>query len=275
MVTIKNNAFKMKYKYIKPTPAISKYVNFYWIYESAAGNSGHRVKVIPDGSMQMIFHYCERTTQIKANMEKYLQPHGMICGKNTVFSEVVAGGATGLIAVYFKPFGARDFFNLPMNEITGQSLAPEKLLGKEGRLLEEKILNASSDENRINFIEKFLKKRFYIKNTYDFDIVEECVNRIRNNKALNAVNGVAKDLYLSGRQLERKFSSIVGLTPKMFIRVSRLNRCIDLSSSQKNKNLTELAYASRYYDQSHFINDFKSLTGLTPKNYFLLQDENS
>ena len=60
----------------------------------------------------------------------------------------------------------------------------------------------------------------------------------------------------------------IGISPKQYLKIIRFQSAIFLKQKNNNLNMTELSYESGYLDQSHFINDFKSLSGLTPKQYF-------
>jgi AraC-like DNA-binding protein len=63
----------------------------------------------------------------------------------------------------------------------------------------------------------------------------------------------------------------VGLSPKQLGKVIRLQAALKMLLNQKNGNLTQVAYESDYYDQAHFIKDFKDFTGINPKEF--LKDE--
>jgi AraC-like DNA-binding protein len=73
---------------------------------------------------------------------------------------------------------------------------------------------------------------------------------------------------ISRKQFERVFAAKIGATPKQYLKVVRLQQALQLKSIDRNRNLTQLAYDCGYYDQSHFINEFKQQTGYTPKQYF-------
>ncbi len=79
------------------------------------------------------------------------------------------------------------------------------------------------------------------------------------------VGEVASILNVSTRALERQFSKILGITPKHFIRLVRFQKAVErLKKISKIENLADIAHDSGYFDQSHFIKDFKSLSGQLP-----------
>ncbi|TXJ23716.1 MAG: AraC family transcriptional regulator [Chitinophagaceae bacterium] len=73
--------------------------------------------------------------------------------------------------------------------------------------------------------------------------------------------------YLSTRQFERNFKEFAGFSPKLYSRIIRFQSAIE-QYGQTGKSLTEIAYDCGYYDQSHFIHDFKEFSGLHPRHYF-------
>jgi transcriptional regulator GlxA family with amidase domain len=74
------------------------------------------------------------------------------------------------------------------------------------------------------------------------------------------------------RQLERNFKKQIGVSPKQLGKVIRLQTALKMLLDQKSENLTDIAYESEYFDQSHFIKDFREFTGINPKDF--LTNEN-
>ena len=90
------------------------------------------------------------------------------------------------------------------------------------------------------------------------------INGLGSNELLESSN-------MSRRHFQRKFKDYTGFTPKKLQRIVRLHAAV---CSEIPKNLTTLAIDSGFYDQAHFINDFKKVTGgLTPSEYFKRQEE--
>ena len=102
--------------------------------------------------------------------------------------------------------------------------------------------------SEINFIAKDL-------------IVSVAIDKIKVSKGTIKIAAIAKELFISESTLERRFKKIVGTTPKKFAQIIRLRYIINQMDRQKY--LDELLY----YDQAHFIKEFKTLTGFTPNEY--------
>lgn len=83
-----------------------------------------------------------------------------------------------------------------------------------------------------------------------------------------AIDELSHKMNVNRRQLERKFSSVIGLSPKQLSKIIRLQSTLKMLLKDEFTSLSALAYEGNYYDQAHFIKDFKEFTGLTPKEFY-------
>lgn len=91
---------------------------------------------------------------------------------------------------------------------------------------------------------------------------------IKKAKGMVDIDFLSQQACLSRKQFERLFSEHIGISPKQYLRIIRFQSALHNNSQSNHWSMTQLALESGYYDQSHFINDFKALTGLTPKKFF-------
>nr|WP_246628122.1 helix-turn-helix domain-containing protein [Paenibacillus oenotherae] len=89
------------------------------------------------------------------------------------------------------------------------------------------------------------------------------VNRIRSSNGSIRVGQLAEESALSRRQTERRFVERIGISPKALAQIVRFQHV--LQSLKFAERLTQLAYDADYYDQSHFIKEFRKRSGTTPK----------
>jgi AraC-like DNA-binding protein len=143
----------------------------------------------------------------------------------------------------------------------------EKLFGKDGQEIEHKILQADTTAERIQRIEAFLFDRLTNTETIDY-LVKSTVDTILTANGQLSVDSLSRQNNINRRQLVRKFSLAIGLSPKQLSKTIRLQAALKTMLNQKITNLTHLAHESEYYDQAHFIKDFKEFTGLTPKEFY-------
>lgn len=143
----------------------------------------------------------------------------------------------------------------------------EKLFGKDGQEIEQQVLNANSILERIKIVEKFLLDRLTDIENID-RIVKSTVETIITANGQLSVDELSKLTQVNRRQLLRKISSAIGLSPKQLSRTIRLQAALKMLLNDQFSNLAELAYKNEYYDQAHFIKEFKEFTGSTPKEFY-------
>ncbi len=99
-------------------------------------------------------------------------------------------------------------------------------------------------------------------------IVKSTIETILTANGQLSINELSKQKNINRRQLTRKFSSAIGLSPKQLSKTIRLQATLKTLMSKNDKSLTDLAYENEYFDQAHFIKEFKEFTGLTPKEFY-------
>ena len=171
---------------------------------------------------------------------------------------------------YLRPYGCFDqpfeFFNFPMNELSNENLCLQDLIENEAAELEDKLFNSKNSNQRIIYIENFLLNRLILDK--DFERVEYAIKIIENSKGQIKTQVIAEEVCLGIKQFERIFSKHVGLNPKKFTSIVRFQNVIRMKMNNENANMYQLAFDNGYYDQSHFIHDFKNITGLSPRKFF-------
>ena len=106
------------------------------------------------------------------------------------------------------------------------------------------------------------------KKAYEFKRISHIIDCIRCSKGNIDITELVSESCLSRKQFERTFLEYIGISPKQYLKIIRLQASIFSKSLEKNVSLTDLAYKHGYYDQSHFIHEYKALTGLTPKQFY-------
>ena len=258
----------MNYQTYTPVPKLSKYVKCYWTLENSdATPQISNERIFPDGCIELVFHYGDLFKEHKTDRSSDLQPRSFIYGQLEKFIEIKATGKIGVFGIRFLPNGLKPFVRFDINEITGKTVAIRDLWGKEGEILEDRILNAPSIEQKIFLLEVFLIRK--LRNVTDNDaVVDRCVDSILRSDGNITITDLAYQLNIGTRHLERKFVSSVGVSPKLLSRIIRFNNTLNLLDHKQFSSLTMVAYEGGFYDQAHFIKDFKDFTGLNPKQYF-------
>jgi len=258
----------MDYNISKPSVFLSQYVKQYWGLENCypAGNE-HIQRIVPHGLFELVFYMDDKPET--TDRQKAISDSVIITGQLKSYHDLKVTGNLSLFAIYFLPHGLSMFLNLPMNELFNQSVPLKSILKDKVNKLEDELSTAGSFEKKIIIAEDFLIGQIQknVKNYY-FERIRRVVSRINQAKGILKIEDLAAESFLSRKQFERTFYDFIGTTPKQFLKTVRFQNSIFEKSQNTVVNFTEIAHRCGYFDQAHMINDFKSLTGMTPKNYF-------
>src|SRR5690606_15422211 len=172
----------------------------------------------------------------------------------------------GTVLVYFTEIGLTQFALHPANEFFNLSLSLGDILEKSKiSEEEEKLIIATTDKQRIKIVEQFLLSQ--LKDIQVDKLIVEAVKLIYQSKGTIRVKELNEKLFISQSPFEKRFRKVVGTTAKKFASIVRFNSVLD--NLNETKSLTEICYENNFFDQAHFIKDFKQVTGDTPENFKL------
>jgi AraC-like DNA-binding protein len=254
----------MNYYTIAPSPALSPYVRFFWVLES---DKPYCHRSMADGCVEMIFHYKGSFDEITMpeNVEKSFTAG--LHGPSQNYRRFTINEGFGIFGAYLYPFAIPHLFSIPTSELSDQMSDLASLFSADGKELEEKIMLAASNLQRVSILSSYLEKKLLKSNNSCQPVFFTVISNIIHSKGLMPVDELAKRSFLSTRQFERNFKIFSGFSPKLYSRIIRFQ-----SATQQYgtcfKTLTDIAYDCGYYDQSHFIHDFKQFSGYHPKQYF-------
>jgi AraC-like DNA-binding protein len=166
-----------------------------------------------------------------------------------------------LTAVEFRAGGAGHFFGMPASEASDQVVSLDVLWHRGGAMLRERLLDACSPQERFAVIEELLLG--HLDERFD-PAVAWAIGALQGGMRISEV---VSRLGLAPRTFERRFAGRVGLTPKRFSRVRRLQRVLRSIRTGPPTDWTALAIKHGYYDQSHLVHEFRELADITPAAY--------
>ena len=166
----------------------------------------------------------------------------------------------------FLPDGASALFGLRMDAMTDRYAPLAEICGRSGRQFEERSIHWRTMEERIEAGTEFLLARK--PSSAPDPLVRDLVQRIEECRGQVALAALKRSFAISARQLERRFTLAVGLTPKLFARILRLRWFAEHAERCADRTLAEIAREVGYFDQAHLNHDFKALTGVSPRRYF-------
>jgi len=257
----------MNYQTFQPHSDLESFVKCYWTLEGPTEKNTQRQRIVPDGCIEMIFILGEDIKRYTSGDKFIIQPRAMVIGQITEPFFIEPTGYVDCFAIRFYPYGFANFISTPIKKLADKETPIALLFGeKPSKELEEKIIEAKNTKERIAIIEGFLLNKLNDKTIID-SIVKATIDTILLTRGSTPINTILKDDLSKRRQLERKFIKQIGISPKQLGKVIRLQTALKMLLSQQAESFTKIAYESEYYDQAHFIKDFKEFTGTTPKEF--------
>ncbi|HJV90970.1 MAG TPA: helix-turn-helix domain-containing protein [Holophagaceae bacterium] len=176
-------------------------------------------------------------------------------------------GRGRVLGVKFHPGGFRPFWHGPISALADRVLPLGEAFGPAGQALETRVLDLGDDvPGAVAALEGFLLERLP-QSDPQACFARELVQHILDDPGLQRVEALAAISGLSLRGLQRLFSDYVGVSPKWVIRRYRLHEALARLDAREPMDLAALAQELGYFDQAHFIHDFKALLGRTPATY--------
>ena len=257
----------MNYQTYQPQPDLSAFINCYWTLKAPKEDQPEKQRIVPDGCMEMIFHLGDLYKQYTHDNAYITQPKCFVFGQITRPLYIEPTGATNIFAVRFQADGFTPFAEIPISEMENNAVPLEVLFGEAGTILQNKILKATTVEAQIEIIEAFFLNTLTDAKQID-KTIKDSVNMMLALKGQLSIDALSENLKVNRRMLERKFASVIGVSPKQLAKIVRLQTTLKMVANNDFKNFTAIAHENNYYDQAHFIKEFKEFTGVSPKEFY-------
>jgi AraC-like DNA-binding protein len=249
-------------------PSLAPFVKCIWSLESKDFiNNAPRERILPDGCVELVFHFHQPFWSHSANGQASLQPRSFVVGQMKRFLEIEPAGRIGFIAVRFFARGAYLFFDRPMSEMVAGVIGLDLLWKERATEWSERVVLAAGMSNRIALIERFLLNLLQENGRRD-SAVERSIQLIKVASGELNIAQLASQVGMSGRHLARRFHEVIGLSPKEFARLVRFLRAVRYLKQGRCRTLTETAVSCGYFDQAHFNHDFREFAGMAPGEFF-------
>lgn len=256
----------MQYETYSPSPELAYFVKCYWTLEAAAGAIPEKQRIIPDGCMEMIFQLADPYKQYFEDGSSIVQPHCFVFGQITRPLEIEPTGHTHIFAVRFLPDGFKPFSSVELFMMENRAVPLIEIFGESAITVEQSLRKVESVAERVTLIDAFLLNKLCNTQTVN-RITKESVDLLLSLNGLLSVTRLSETIAVNRRQLERKFADVIGLSPKQLAKMIRLQATLKMLAENPGSSLTSLAL-EQYYDQAHFIKDFKEFTGKTPRQFY-------
>lgn len=248
----------MLYREFKPNTLLTPYIETYW---SVCGyNQGEEFhKILPDGCIDIIFSF--ESNQLGLDN---LFPN--IVGTLTSYSIGSYSNRIDLIGIRFKPVGITAFIRTPIYEFTDKRINLTLVKSLFDEWFYKGLPEKASIELKINHIDSYFIGK--LKNVFELEPqIVYAIDLIRTTKGQLPLVEVASSSCLSLRHFERKFKTVIGISPKAFSKVVKFKYAISYLKRNDRISLYSVAIDCGYYDQAHLIKDFRAFSGNSPSDF--------
>jgi len=257
----------MEFRQFFPSDILKPYIRHYYIFES---NSDIEFEdtVFPSGDMEMIFNLGQGIWESSFENEFLKTPQIELWGQITKPLPIRSKGRHTMLGVKFFPHSAAVFFKDEIGMFNDQIMDLAEVMGNPVKALHMRLLETPGQTERIELIEQFLTKKLRDneRRVFKLNKVADILTSIKQDPSEDSFGNIASRHGITARYLHKLIYQNTGLSPTSFNKISRFQFSLKLISKNQQP-LTDIAYAAGYFDQSHFIRDFKSFTGFTPSAY--------
>lgn len=252
-----------------PRPPLSIFVEHLWLLSDAPTHSLERI--FPSGTLELVINLNEDEIRIH---------NGASDGPCARFSGVVVSGAYGrpfvidtadqalTMGVHFRPGGAAPFLAAPADELRDAHVDVRNFWGPAAADLRERLCGALTHPQRFRLLEDALIRRAPHAPS-GHPAIGFAIGALQRGAR---VQEVAREVGISHRRLIEVFAREVGMTPKLFSRVSRFQSVLLRARRPSGGDWGQLALECGYFDQSHLIRDFLAFSGFSPTTYLARAD---
>lgn len=255
-----------------PAAALQPYVLQYWeaTFFGKATAALER-KVMPSGYIELVLHLSDARCELKVNTAWHTSAAFSLVGFWTTPFLLQFRDKVEAFGIRFKPEAMYFIFGIPAAEFINCSANLEEIFGPCFTSFCYRIEALKRVEERTQLADAYLLNRIY-KAQKRQSFLPMAAELIRHQKGEITVENLSHEVCISTRQLEREFKNKLGMGPKAYMRISRLNKVLQLLDQQPSIPLARLSYMCGYADQAHFIREFKQLTGELPSIYVSEQE---
>ncbi len=256
------------YRHRAPVPPLDSFVESIWVYRDESRPAALE-RILPTGAAQLIVNLKEDQTRLydPERPHRYVATSGsVLSGVQSRFQVIDTSEQEYVAGVAFRPGGVMPFMRMPMHEARDADVPLETLWGRScTTLLRERLLETPGLDAKLDVLETSLREMWTRRKPHP--AVSFALATFDRRPATTTVAGVVNDIGLSAKRFIERFKSEVGVTPKRYCRIRRFQRAVALVNRGREIDWARVALDCGYFDQAHFIHDFRSFAGITPSGY--------
>ncbi len=264
----------MIFKTYIPRFPLNQFIESFIYYKDY--NPAHTVdRFLPDGNVNVVIDLTDYPKFIYDNNTlKEIQSckNVWFSGIRNNYITIPSGRDSEMFIINFHKGKAYPFVEMPLNQLTDYVVDGELVMTKEILNIRETLLSLAFIKQKFLFAETHLLKRFGHKLLAN-PFVDYSVNKILNMPSQMSIEKISEKVGFSQKHFIKIFKEHVGITPKSFLKIIRFQKAIQEIEQSRTPNWTSVAFESGYYDQAHFINDFRTFSGFTPSEFLKTKSE--
>lgn len=255
----------------KPSFPLNQFVENL-VYYDEPGILHNLDRFLPDGNTEIIIDLAEKSQYIYDNetLQKIqICRNAWVSGVRTRPITIPSGKGSRMLIVAFKKGKAFPFYRFPMNKLTDMVAGADLAFGRKFHDLRHQLLAVKSADRMFELVETFLLRQAgdEIREDSSTRCIEYALFTIIHKPTLRCLQQLSEEIGYSQKHLIHLFREQVGVTPKQYLRIMRFQKAICTIERGQFRRWSQIALKSGYYDQAHFINDFKHFSGFTPSEY--------
>ena len=257
----------INYQEIQPSEKLKQYVKCFY-YSETISDKVFEDKAYATGSIELMFNLGDGKWQTDSGNGFITTPAIELWGQIIRPLTFKSLGRNTMFGVRFFPHTAFLFIDEIIEHLNDKVSDLSLIAGNNVHTLHSKLLDASTLGDRIQLLEKFLISKLVHseKKIKKIDLINDVMKELTRDDFFENIDNVASRYGITSRYLQKLFVQHTGLTPKLYSKINRFQNSLVLVS-QKNASLTSIAYECGYFDQSHFIREFRTFTGQTPSSF--------
>ncbi len=245
----------MEYKEYIPSIKLNSIVDTIWLATNF--NQEIESRIIPDGHIDVIFELDKETYNYSKNEIR-------VSGMMTTYKKVTSKKNSQTIGVRFKAGQFNTISNIPVSELKNETLSASDIFPHISYSILDKLVECENQFEKIalvnDFITNIIQWNKVNKNKLELSV---CKSIETNFQDIDLAK-IAKEHFISLRQLERRFKAIVGVTMKEYHAITRFKNTIDCMATNPKTSLLHVAFDNGYFDHSHLTKEVYKMTGLNP-----------
>lgn len=254
----------MKYKTISPPGYLEPFVHHFWVLDITTDDLPYAHHLTPYGRLELFFYLNQPLLGYSPGVNSVNRSDGIFTGffkESILLNHYAPFRAAG---ISFQPWAGSEVFQIPANNFSNKSI-PFSDIDPHSKLRSQ-ILEAKTEKDIVSCFVEFLSLKL---KSFKVDPVSAFLTKeiLKNPTDNSLYDTIVPQIGLSKRRIQQRFLNSVGVSMGFFHSLSRFEKSLELITMDQNHSLTEIGFQAGYYDQSHFIGDFKRFARETPSSF--------